>query len=105
VRTRIVLDLGGLPQGMGTVSLTWWGTLVFMLLEGTGFALVLAIYLYLGSLASAWPINAPPPDLLPGSLVTVVLLVSAISNLLISRWAAQGEIQGRWRRSRWGSSS
>src|SRR3954468_7168716 len=98
VRTRIVLDLGGLPQhGMGAASLTWWGTLVFMLLEGTGFALVLAIYLYLASLASAWPIGAPPPDLLPGTLVTVVLLVSAVPNLLISRWAGRQELtKVRW---------
>jgi len=93
VRTRTVLDLSALPQhSFGTASLTWWGTLVFMLLEGTGFALVLAIYLYLASLASAWPIGAPPPDLLPGTLVTVVLLISAIPNLLISRWAAQGRM-------------
>ena len=32
--------------------MTWWGTLSFMLIEGTGFALVLAIYFYLASLAA-----------------------------------------------------
>ena len=31
---------------------TWWGTLAFMLIEGTGFALAIAVYLYLMSLAT-----------------------------------------------------
>jgi cytochrome c oxidase subunit 3 len=89
VRERSVLDLSGLPlHGMGSTSPTWWGTLAFMLLEGTGFALIIAIYLYLGSLTKAWP-PAPPPDLLPGSLVTLVLLASVVPNVLIARWAKQ----------------
>ena len=61
-----VLDLSRLPpHGMGSASLTWWGTLAFMLIEGTGFALVIGVYLYLG-LAPEWPIGAPPPDLRAG---------------------------------------
>jgi cytochrome c oxidase subunit 3 len=89
---RPVLDLSDLPlHGMGSASPTWWGTLAFMLLEGTGFALVIAIYLYLGSLAKTWP-PAPPPDLLPGSLVTLVLLASVAPNVLISRWAEQRDL-------------
>jgi heme/copper-type cytochrome/quinol oxidase subunit 3 len=94
MRERIVLDLGKLPlHGMGTQSATWWGTLAFMLIEGTGFALSIAVYLYLMSLATTWPINAPPPDLLPGTLVTLILLVSLVPNILISRWAAQQDLR------------
>jgi cytochrome c oxidase subunit 3 len=93
VKQRVVADLSHLPlHGMGEASLTWWGTLTFMLLEGSGFALVIAIYLYLESLADRWPIGAPPPDLLPGTLVTALLLISAIPNLLISRWAEQQQM-------------
>ena len=92
MKERPVLDLSDLPlHGMGTASPTWWGTLAFMLLEGTGFALVIAIYLYLGSLAKTWP-PAPPPDLLPGSLVTLVLLASVVPNVLIARWAKQRDL-------------
>src|ERR1700712_5388640 len=76
---------------MGSASPTWWGTLAFMLLEGSGFALVIAIYLYLGSLARDWP-PAPPPDLLAGSLVTLVLLASLVPNFLVSRWAGQQDL-------------
>lgn len=93
MRERIVLDLGLLPaHGMGTASVTWWGTLAFMLIEGTGFALVIAVYLYLMSLAAVWPINAPPPDLLPGTLVTLILLASLAPNILISRWAERQDL-------------
>lgn len=91
---KVVLDLGRLPpHGMGTASVTWWGTLAFMLIEGTGFALMIAVYLYLMSLAAAWPINSPPPDLLPGTLVTLILLTSLAPNILISRWAEQQDLR------------
>lgn len=94
MREKIVLGLGQLPlRGMGTASVTWWGTLAFMLIEGTGFALVIAVYLYLMSLATAWPINTPPPDLLPGTLVTLILLASLVPNILLSRWAEQQDLR------------
>jgi cytochrome c oxidase subunit 3 len=94
MRERIVLDIGKLPMhGMGTASLTWWGTLAFMLIEGTGFGLAIAVYLYLMSLAPIWPINVPPPDLLPGTLVTLILLLSLVPNIMISRWAGQQDLR------------
>jgi heme/copper-type cytochrome/quinol oxidase subunit 3 len=94
MRERTVLDLGRLPlHGMGAASVTWWGTLAFMLIEGTGFALAIAVYLYLMSLAETWPINASPPDLLPGTLVTLILLASLVPNILISRWAEQQDLR------------
>ncbi|MBV8913228.1 MAG: hypothetical protein JOZ05_09345, partial [Acetobacteraceae bacterium] len=53
MKIRRVLDVSGLPlHGIGPESVTWWGALGFMLIEGTGFALVIAVYLYLRSLAS-----------------------------------------------------
>jgi cytochrome c oxidase subunit III len=92
-RPRVVADLSQLPlHGMGSASLTWWGTLGFMLIEGSGFALVLAVYLYLASIAPEWPLGAPPPDLLPGTIITLLLLLSLIPNILIARWARQEDI-------------
>ena len=88
MKERVVADLSGLPlHGMGTASVTWWGTLAFMLIEGTGFALAIAVYLYLLSVAATWPIDAPRPDLLPGTIVALMLVVSLVPNYLISRWA------------------
>jgi len=93
MRERAAADLAALPlHGRLSSSVTWWGTLSFMLIEGTGFALVLAIYFYLASLATEWPIGAPPPDLGPGTIVTLILLASAVPNWLIMRWAEREEV-------------
>jgi cytochrome c oxidase subunit 3 len=87
---RIVLDVSHLDlHGKSSASVTWWGTFAFMLLEGTGFALLIAVYLYLESLAPEWPLGAPPPDLGPGSVLTAVLIFSLVPNNLIARWAEQ----------------
>lgn len=93
MRERAAVDLAALPlHGEHSSSVTWWGTLSFMLIEGTGFALVLAIYFYLASLASEWPIGAPPPDLGPGTVVTLILLASAVPNWFIMRWAERERV-------------
>jgi cytochrome c oxidase subunit 3 len=90
MKQSVVLDLTKLPaHGLGTASMTWWGTLAFMLIEGTGFALSIVVYLYLMSLAQQWPLNAPLPDLLPGTALTALLIASLVPNLLIARWARQ----------------
>jgi cytochrome c oxidase subunit 3 len=94
MKERVVLDLSRLPlHGFGAVSVTWWGTLGFMLIEGSGFALVIAVYLYLMSLAPLWPLDAPPPNLLPGTLVTASLLISVVPNIIVSRWAEQQDLR------------
>jgi cytochrome c oxidase subunit 3 len=93
MKARIVLNLASLPgHAMGSGSPTYWGTAAFMLIEGTGFALALVVYLYLMSLAPTWPLEAPAPDLLPGTLVTVVLLLSLIPNVLIARWSNRRDL-------------
>jgi cytochrome c oxidase subunit 3 len=93
MKERVVADLSPLPlHGMGGASVTWWGTLAFMLIEGTGFALAIAVYLYLLSIAATWPIDAPRPDLLFGTVVTLLLLVSLVPNNLVSRWAQRQDL-------------
>jgi cytochrome c oxidase subunit III len=94
MRERVVLDLAKLPlHGMGSASVTWWGTAAFMLIEGTGFALAIAVYLYLMSLAASWPIDVPAPKLLPGTVVTLILVASVVPNYLISRWAERQDLR------------
>ena len=59
MKERTALDLSKLPlHGTGSASLTFWGTGAFMLIEGMGFALTIAVYFYLMSLAPRWPIAA-----------------------------------------------
>jgi heme/copper-type cytochrome/quinol oxidase subunit 3 len=93
MKQRVVLDVTDLTgHGMGTASPSWWGTLAFMLIEGTGFALAIIIYLYLMSLASQWPVEAPAPDLLPGTLMTALLVASVVPNMLLARWAKRQDM-------------
>ncbi|MDB5372626.1 MAG: cytochrome oxidase subunit [Belnapia sp.] len=93
MRHRVVADLSGLPIcGNRRSSPSWWGTLAFMLIEGTGFALAIGVYLYLAGLAPVWP-PAVPPDLAAGSGVTLVLLASLMPNLLLGRWAEAKDLR------------
>jgi heme/copper-type cytochrome/quinol oxidase subunit 3 len=81
-------DLSGLPlHGEGSASLSWWGNLAYMLIEGTGFALVIAMYFYLQSVAPRWPLDAAPPDLLAGTTMAALLLLSLVPTVFVLRWA------------------
>jgi cytochrome c oxidase subunit III len=94
MKAKVVADVSSLPNhGMGSASLTWWGTLAFILIEGTGFALAVATYLYLQSVAPVWPLRAQPPDLIAGSLITVVLLASVLPNIFLSLWAERRNLR------------
>lgn len=93
MKEEVVLDVSGLTSHcQGSASPTWWGTLAFMLIEGTGFALCVVIYLYLMSIAPSWPINAPAPDLGPGTLMTALLLASLVPNMLLAHWAKKKDM-------------
>jgi heme/copper-type cytochrome/quinol oxidase subunit 3 len=75
----IGLDVRDLPSVVYSHrSLMWWGTLGLMAIEGTAFALAVMAYFYLRSHSLVWPMFALPPDLLWGTLNTVVMLVSFI---------------------------
>jgi len=88
MKARSVVDVSTLPTaGFGPKSPMWWGTLGFMALEGGGFVLAVGTYLYLAMIAPDWPLGAVEPDLLPGTIVTVLLVISVVPNHLVSRWA------------------
>ncbi|MFL6828443.1 MAG: heme-copper oxidase subunit III [Bradyrhizobium sp.] len=94
MKERIVADVSRLSlHGTGSASTTWWGTLGFMLIEATGFALAIAVYLYLMSIAATWPTDAPAPDLLPGTLVALILIASVLPNYLVSQWAEREDLR------------
>src|SRR5215204_5053109 len=88
MRQRTVADISNLPTfRSGPRTPTWWGTLAFMALEGTGFALAISSYLYLEYLAPGWPLSAPVPNHWPGTIVTILLLVSLVPNHILDRYA------------------
>lgn len=93
MRHRPVADVSQLPTyGFGSKSPIWWGTLGFVALEGTGFALAIGAYLYLAHLAPTWPIT-PQHDIRVATILTLLLLASVLPNLLLDRWARQQDLR------------
>jgi cytochrome c oxidase subunit III len=82
-------DLSGLPHDkFGAGSLTWWGTIGFMVIEGTAFALTFAAYFFLMNQEQQWPPDPwKSPDLIAGTLFTIVILLSEIPNTMIKKAA------------------
>jgi heme/copper-type cytochrome/quinol oxidase subunit 3 len=81
MKERVAYDVSGLPTyGFGARSPIWWGTLGFIALEGMGFALAAGAYLYLVQINTQWPLSAAPPNHWPGTLLTILLLVSLWPN-------------------------
>jgi cytochrome c oxidase subunit III len=91
----IVRRVDELPAyGFGSRSGPWWGAMAFMALEGMGFAIAIATYLYLYAVNPRWPISSPPPDLWPGTVETIVFVLSIIPNELTNRVAKRLDLRG-----------
>jgi cytochrome c oxidase subunit 3 len=88
-------DVADLPTyDFGPKSPIWWGTLAFCAIEGMGFALAMASYLFLAFMAKAFPVSSVPPGLLWSSLLTLVLVASALPNLWLDRRAHAHDLGG-----------
>jgi cytochrome c oxidase subunit III len=95
VKQSLVRDVSELPTyGFGSQSGPWWGAMAFIALEGMGFAVAIAAYLYLYAVNPRWPLNSSPPDLWPGTLATAVYILSIIPNQFTSRWAHKLDLRG-----------
>jgi cytochrome c oxidase subunit III len=85
-------DVSELPNDLfGPASLTWWGTLGFMVIEGAAFGLTFAAYFFLMNQETEWPPQPwDPPNLLAGTLFTLLMLLSEIPNTMLKK-AAEAE--------------
>jgi heme/copper-type cytochrome/quinol oxidase subunit 3 len=87
---RVVEDVSALPTySFGATMTTWWGTLGFCALEGMGFALAIGAYLYLVQVNPQWPLAEAPPNHWPGTILTLILLLSIWPNLEAERRARE----------------
>jgi cytochrome c oxidase subunit 3 len=79
------IDVAELPDhAIGERAPLWWGVLLMLVIESTMFAMLLATYLYLRNDVESWPpLGTASPAPLPGTLTTLVLLLSAVP-----QWAA-----------------
>jgi cytochrome c oxidase subunit 3 len=89
-KRQAALDLSHLPTyGFGTTMTMWWGTMGFVVLEGTGFALAAGTYLYLAFQNEQWPLGSPPPGLVWSALLTLTLLLSVWPNYMAKKYARE----------------
>ena len=88
-------DLSALPDhAFSYRSLTWWGVIGFMVIEGTGFGLAIAAYFVLMSHELHWaPPPLDPPGLVAGTLFTLIMLLSEIPNTMIKRAAHRSDLR------------
>ena len=92
--TGDALDVSTLPTfAFGIRSPMWWGTLGMIVVEGMVFALTIMTYFYLRSRSPTWPQQAPPPDLLWGSINAGLMLASGIPNWWTKRAAEQLDLR------------
>jgi heme/copper-type cytochrome/quinol oxidase subunit 3 len=77
----------------GPSSLTWWGIIGYMIVEGGFFALAFAAYFFLMGHEQGWPPEGrKAPDLLAGTIFTVVILLSEIWNTRIKKAAHERDV-------------
>ena len=91
---RFTDDLSDLPtHKFGPSSLTWWGIIGYMIVEGGFFFLAFAAYLLLMGHEQGWPPEGrKSPDLLAGTLFTIIILLSEIPNTAIKKAAREGDV-------------
>jgi heme/copper-type cytochrome/quinol oxidase subunit 3 len=98
VREHVVQDISALPTyGFGHRSPVWWGTLGFVAIETMGFALAVGSYLYLVHINPKWPLGNTVPNHWPGTLLTVVLLISIWPNAVADKAGREHDLgKTRW---------
>jgi len=100
--SEVVLDPGSrdvdaraLPSyAFGTSSLMWWGTVGVAAIEGPAFALAIIMYFYVRTRVQTWPPSADPPELIWGTVNTLILLASLIPNQLAKKAGERQDLRG-----------
>jgi cytochrome c oxidase subunit III len=75
------------PYGHSHRSLTWWGMMGMIAIEGTVFVLAAVAYLYLAAHSAQWPPHVTPPSLGWATAFTIVTFVSFLPNMWVNRFA------------------
>jgi cytochrome c oxidase subunit III len=98
LRQPVLLDVSRLPAiAFDARAPVWWGNLLMMFIETMTVALLVTSYFYLCQASDDWPppnpnrvppLVHPLPDLLPGTINTLVLLVSA-APMVWADWASR----------------
>lgn len=94
IKPRFTDDVAELPAfAFGPSSLTWWGTIGFMVIEGGFFMLAFAAYFFLMGHEQGWPPEGrQPADLIAGTLFTIVIIASEVVNTMVKKAARSGDV-------------
>jgi len=92
---RRTLDVAALPpMAFGNQGLIWWGTVGFMVIEGSMFVIGLVVYFYLRLQVRDWPPSLPNPGLRFGTWNLLVVLASCVPNLFAKKAAEKFDLAG-----------
>jgi heme/copper-type cytochrome/quinol oxidase subunit 3 len=80
-------------HGYSHRSLTWWGMMGLIAVEGTVFVLAATAYLYLSNHSQLWPPHQIPPSPFWGTLFTIVVLVSFVPNMWANKAASKEHLK------------
>jgi cytochrome c oxidase subunit 1/cytochrome c oxidase subunit I+III len=98
--TRAVIDISELPRHQfDTYDPVWWGNNILLAIETSMFAILIATYFYLRQNFALWPppmgqLTAtlkPLPQLLYGTLNTILLVLSCIPMVFTDLSARRGD--------------
>jgi heme/copper-type cytochrome/quinol oxidase subunit 3 len=97
-----VLDVSDLPTVVfGPSNVVWLGTLLFMLIEGSMMAMLIASYFYLRTRSDSWPPTLAPPDPRWGIANAAVFLASVIPAHWVKIKSRAGDLRGARRGLAW----
>ena len=89
---RAVLDVSSLPNvAFGHKNVTWLANVLYMTIEGTMFALVIASYFYLRTRSTDWPPGNSPPYIWFGVANSILFLLSVLPARWIQKKAPSGD--------------
>jgi cytochrome c oxidase subunit I+III len=91
---RRTIHVAALPDyAFGHKGLIWWGTISFIVIEGSMFVMALLAYYFLRTRVTEWPPSLPNPDLTLGTINTVVLMASIVPNQMAKKAAEHLDLQ------------
>ncbi len=85
---RYVVDVAPLPRfAFGHKGLIWWGTVGFMIIEGSMFVMAVIVYFYLRLKVEEWPPSLPNPNIGFATVNLLVVVASCVPNAFAKRAA------------------
>lgn len=91
---RRTLNVAALPDyAFGHQGLIWWGSVGFIVIEGSMFVMVLVTYFFLRTRVPEWPPSLPNPALTYGTWHLVVMLASVVPNQLTKKAAERLDLR------------